>query len=79
MHFLYKCIHSSLEIHCRVRLCLSEKLNCNTLRAFQAFIVNGHYKNNLTDNANGVTFITCKHMSHTGPIFGGWLPKETLG
>ena len=49
--------------------CLSEKLNCNALHAFQAFIVNAHYKNNHTDNVNGVTFVTRKHMSPEGPIF----------
>ena len=52
--------------------CLSEKLNCNALRAFQAFIINAHYKNMSTitqTNVNGVTFVTHKHMSPEGPIF----------
>ena len=51
---------------------LSEKLNCNALRAFQAFIVNAHFKNtdnNHTENVNGVAFVTRKHKSPKGPIF----------
>ena len=52
--------------------CLSEKHNCNALRAFQAFIVKHPLQkqvNNHTDNVNSVTFVTRKHMSPEGPIF----------
>ena len=39
------------------------------MHSMQAFIINTHYKNNHTDNVNGVTFVTRKHMSPEGPIF----------
>ena len=65
--------------------CLSEKLKCNALRAFQAFIYERplqKHVNNHTDNVNGVTFVTRKHMSPAGPIFlflqGGKSKKLTL-
>ena len=44
--------------YCSHMQCLSDKLNCNAIcafQAFQAFIVNVHY--NHTDNVNGVTFV----------------------
>ena len=33
--------------------------------------------NNHTDNVNGVTFVTCKHMSPEGPVFSS--PKGKMG
>ena len=39
------------------------------MHSMQAFIVNSHYKNNHTDNVNGVTFVTRKYISPEGPIF----------
>ena len=70
LYFPYKCLHSSFKIHsvfvtvtvatCSVYLKNLIAIHCQ--RPLQKHV------NNHTDNVNGVTFVTHKHMSLEGPI-----------
>ena len=65
LFFIYFPINASI-LHNSQMQCISARLHCNALCAFQAFI--GKHFNNHTDNFNRVTFVTRELMSHEGLI-----------